>query len=68
MNIRIVHLGGTEKVCEFDGFDTPRPWARLRYPNGGGVLYTSSKHALVGLVRQLAFVVAGRASMRAQRR
>jgi len=37
MNIRIVHLGGTEKVCEFDGFDGPRPWARLRYPNGGGV-------------------------------
>ena len=25
------------------------------YPNGGGVLYTASKHALVGLVRQLAF-------------
>lgn len=28
------------------------------YPNGGGVLYTSSKHALVGLVRQLAFELA----------
>lgn len=25
------------------------------YPNGGGALYTASKHALVGLVRQLAF-------------
>lgn len=25
------------------------------YPNGGGPLYTASKHALVGLVRQLAF-------------
>jgi cis-2,3-dihydrobiphenyl-2,3-diol dehydrogenase len=25
------------------------------YPDGGGVLYTMSKHALVGLVRQLAF-------------
>ena len=28
------------------------------YPNGGGVLYTASKHALVGLVRQLAFELA----------
>jgi NAD(P)-dependent dehydrogenase (short-subunit alcohol dehydrogenase family) len=28
------------------------------YPNGGGVLYTTSKHALVGLVRQLAFELA----------
>lgn len=25
------------------------------YPDGGGVLYTASKHAVVGLVRQLAF-------------
>ena len=25
------------------------------YPDGGGVLYTASKHALVGLVRQLGF-------------
>jgi cis-1,2-dihydrobenzene-1,2-diol/chlorobenzene dihydrodiol dehydrogenase len=25
------------------------------YPDGGGILYTMSKHALVGLVRQLAF-------------
>jgi cis-2,3-dihydrobiphenyl-2,3-diol dehydrogenase len=28
------------------------------YPDGGGVLYTASKHALVGLVRQLAFELA----------
>lgn len=28
------------------------------YANGGGVLYTASKHALVGLVRQLAFELA----------
>ena len=28
------------------------------YPDGGGALYTMSKHALVGLVRQLAFELA----------
>jgi NAD(P)-dependent dehydrogenase (short-subunit alcohol dehydrogenase family) len=28
------------------------------YPNGGGPIYTASKHALVGLVRQLAFELA----------
>lgn len=28
------------------------------YPDGGGVLYTASKHALVGLIRQLAFELA----------
>ena len=28
------------------------------YPDGGGILYTASKHALVGLVRQLAFELA----------
>ena len=28
------------------------------YPNGGGPLYTASKHAAVGLVRQLAFELA----------
>lgn len=28
------------------------------YPNGGGPLYTASKHAVVGLVRQLAFELA----------
>jgi len=28
------------------------------YPNGGGPLYTSTKHAVVGLVRQLAFELA----------
>lgn len=30
------------------------------YPDGGGVLYTSSKHALVGVIRQLAFELAPR--------
>ncbi len=28
------------------------------YPDGGGVVYTASKHALVGLIRQLAFELA----------
>jgi len=28
------------------------------YPNGGGPLYTASKHALVGIVRELAFELA----------
>jgi cis-2,3-dihydrobiphenyl-2,3-diol dehydrogenase len=28
------------------------------YPNGGGPLYTASKHAVVGLIRQLAFELA----------
>jgi cis-2,3-dihydrobiphenyl-2,3-diol dehydrogenase len=28
------------------------------YPNGGGPLYTASKHAIVGLVRELAFELA----------
>lgn len=28
------------------------------YPDGGGVLYTASKHALVGVIRQLAFELA----------
>lgn len=37
MKITIVHLGGTEKICEFDDFDPPRPWVKLRYPCGGGV-------------------------------
>jgi NAD(P)-dependent dehydrogenase (short-subunit alcohol dehydrogenase family) len=30
------------------------------YPDGGGVLYTASKHALVGLIRQLALELAPR--------
>jgi cis-2,3-dihydrobiphenyl-2,3-diol dehydrogenase len=30
------------------------------YPDGGGTLYTASKHAVVGLVRQLAFECAPR--------
>lgn len=37
MNITIVRLGGTTKQCEFEGFDTPRPWVRLRYPGGAGI-------------------------------
>ena len=28
------------------------------YPNGAGILYTASKHAVVGLIRQLAFELA----------
>jgi NAD(P)-dependent dehydrogenase (short-subunit alcohol dehydrogenase family) len=28
------------------------------YPNGGGALYTASKHAVVGLIRQLAYELA----------
>ncbi|HCF1525232.1 cis-2,3-dihydrobiphenyl-2,3-diol dehydrogenase [Pseudomonas aeruginosa] len=28
------------------------------YPNGGGVLYTASKHAIIGIVRELAFELA----------
>ena len=28
------------------------------HPNGGGVLYTASKHAVVGIIRQLAFELA----------
>src|SRR5699024_12460531 len=28
------------------------------YPNGGGPIYTASKHAIVGLVRELAFELA----------
>jgi 2,3-dihydroxy-2,3-dihydrophenylpropionate dehydrogenase len=30
------------------------------YPDGGGPIYTASKHALVGLIRQLAFELAPR--------
>ncbi|HYQ30394.1 MAG TPA: hypothetical protein VER04_24360 [Polyangiaceae bacterium] len=37
MNVTIIHIGGTEKLCSFESFDAPRPWIRLRYPNGGGV-------------------------------
>lgn len=37
MTVTIVHIGGTEKLCELECFDAPRPWIRLRYPNGGGV-------------------------------
>lgn len=37
MNVTIVHLGGSTKLCDFDCFDAPRPWIRLRYPNGGGI-------------------------------
>jgi hypothetical protein len=36
MNVTIIHIGGTEKLCELESFDAPRPWVRLRYPNGGG--------------------------------
>src|SRR5699024_5092442 len=28
------------------------------YPNGGGPIYTASKHAIIGLVRELAFELA----------
>jgi len=37
MTVTIIHIGGTTKLCTFDGFDPPRPWVRLRYPNGGGL-------------------------------
>ncbi len=36
-HVKIVHIGGTEKLTEFVGFDAPRPWIRLRYPGGGGI-------------------------------
>lgn len=36
MKVTIVHVGGVEKVVDFESFDAPRPWIRLRYPNGGG--------------------------------
>jgi len=44
VNVTIVHLGGTEKVCEFSGYDAPRPWVRLRYPSGGGLWSFSLAH------------------------
>lgn len=40
MKVTIVHLGGSRKLVEFEGFDAPRPWIRLRYPNGGGGLFS----------------------------
>lgn len=44
MSIAIVHLGGTTKTCELEGFDPPRPWVRLRYPNGGGIFAFALAH------------------------
>jgi hypothetical protein len=36
-HVKITHIGGSEKLLEFVGFDVPRPWIRLRYPGGGGI-------------------------------
>lgn len=44
MKITIVHLSGTRKLVEFDHFDKPRPWAIVRYPNGGGLFSFALAH------------------------
>lgn len=47
MNVTIVHTGGSEKSVEFIGFDAPRPWIRVRYPNGGGVFSFALAHGAI---------------------
>lgn len=44
MNVTIIHVGGTEKVVDFESFDAPRPWARLRYPGGAGLYNLALAH------------------------
>lgn len=49
---------GIEALREVNGSITFTLSSSSFYPGGGGVLYVSSKHALVGTVRQLAFELA----------
>ena len=44
MLVTIIHIGGTEKIVEFEGFDAPRPWARLRFPAGAGLFNFALAH------------------------
>lgn len=53
MVITIVHIGGSEKRVEFEGFDAPRPWARCRYPMGGGVYSFALSHGGIECKRGL---------------
>jgi len=44
MLVTIIHVGGTEKVVDFESFDAPRPWARLRFPAGAGLFNFALAH------------------------
>lgn len=47
MKLTIIHISGSEKTVEFVGFDAPRPWIRVRYPNGGGVFSFAFAHGAI---------------------
>lgn len=53
MKVTIVHVGGVEKVVDFESFDAPRPWIRLRYPNGGGLFSFALSHGGIECKRSL---------------
>lgn len=44
MKFKIEHLGGSKKEVEFIDLDAPRPWIRVRYPNGGGIFSFALAH------------------------
>lgn len=53
MKVTIVHVGGTEKEVEFESFDAPRPWIRLRCPGGGGLFSFALAHGGIECGRKL---------------
>lgn len=51
MVVTIIHVGGTEKAVDFEGFDAPRPWARLRFPAGAGLYNFALAHGGIECMR-----------------
>jgi hypothetical protein len=47
MKLTIIHVGGSEKTVEFESFDAPRPWIRVRYPKGAGIFSFALAHGAI---------------------
>lgn len=45
--IKIVSLGGAEKVCRFAGFLSRGGWFQVRYPGGAGLFAFSLRHGRI---------------------
>jgi hypothetical protein len=47
MQLTIIHVGGTEKVVEFEGLIPTGGWIQVRYPHGAGCYSFALAHGRI---------------------